>query len=102
MKRKKNLKLICTIPVPVPDLVHENLPLAGLGHIDHLLHDIIGILVLHHDVEGGGGTVAVHRAHLLNQLGALNPSRVLHALLHHVAGKLVLGQVEDLAAHRAH
>ena len=100
MKRKKNLELICTIPVP--DLVHENLPLAGLGHIDHLLHDIIGILVLHHDVEGGGGTVAVHRAHLLNQLGALNPARVLHALLHHVAGKLVLGQVEDLAAHRAH
>ena len=38
--------------------------LAGLGDVDHLLDDIVGILVLHHDVERRGRAVAVHRAHL--------------------------------------
>jgi hypothetical protein len=44
--------------------VHENLPLAGLGHVNHLLDHVVGVLVLHHDVQGGGGTVAVHRTYL--------------------------------------
>ncbi len=48
----------------VPYLVHENLPLAGLGHVNHLLDHVVGVLILHHDVQGGGGTVAVHRTHL--------------------------------------
>ena len=86
----------------VPDLVHEDLALGGLGHVDHLLNDIVGVLVLHHDVEGGGGAVAVDGAHLLNEGGALPPAGVLHALLHHVAGKLVLGQVQHLPTHSAH
>lgn len=33
-----------------PDLVHDNLPLPRLSHIDHLLDHIVGILILHHGV----------------------------------------------------
>ena len=33
------------------DLVHEGLPLGRLRHVDHLLHDVVGVLVLHHDVQ---------------------------------------------------
>lgn len=33
-----------------PDLVHDNLPLTWLSHIDHLLDHIVGILILHHGV----------------------------------------------------
>jgi hypothetical protein len=29
-----------------------------------LLDHVVGVLILHHDVQGGGGTVAVHRTHL--------------------------------------
>ena len=32
------------------DLVHDNLPLTQLGHIDHLLDHIVGRLILHHSV----------------------------------------------------
>ena len=44
----------------VSDVPH----LAGLGDVDHLLDDVVGVLVLHHDVQRRGGAVAVHRAHL--------------------------------------
>ena len=77
-----------------PDLVHQNLALAGLRDVDHLLDHVVGVLVLHHDVEGGGRAVRVGRADLLDQDGTLGPGGVLHALLHHVAGELVLGQVQ--------
>ena len=43
-----------TLPY-APDFVHENLPLAGLCDVDHLLHDVVGVLVLHHDVQRGRG-----------------------------------------------
>lgn len=36
--------------------VHQDLPLCGLGHVNHLLNDVVCILVLHHCVqctEGG-------------------------------------------------
>lgn len=33
-----------------PDLVHDNLPLTRLSHINHLLDHIVGILILHHGV----------------------------------------------------
>ena len=32
-------------------LVHEGLALARLRHVDHLLHDVVRVLVLHHDVQ---------------------------------------------------
>lgn len=31
-------------------LVHYDLALGGLGHVDHLLHHVVGVLVLHHGV----------------------------------------------------
>lgn len=34
-----------------PDLVHEHLALRGLRHVDHLLHHVVGVLVLHHHVQ---------------------------------------------------
>ena len=73
-----------------PDLVHEDLPLTRLGHVNHLLHHVVGVLVLHHGVQGRAGAVRVGRAHLLDQEGPLGPVGVLDALLHHVAGELVL------------
>lgn len=50
------------------DLVHQDLALAGLGHVYHLLDHVVGVLVLHHDVQGGGRTVTVHRAYLQIQI----------------------------------
>lgn len=35
-----------------PDFVHQGLALCWLRHIDHLLDDVVGILVLHHDMQG--------------------------------------------------
>ena len=32
------------------DFVHEQLTLCWLGHVNHLLHDVVGELVLHHCV----------------------------------------------------
>ena len=34
-----------------PDVVHEDLPLSRLGHVNHLLDDIVGVLVLHHQMQ---------------------------------------------------
>ena len=31
-------------------LVHEHFPLCGLGHVNHLLDNVVGVLVLHHRV----------------------------------------------------
>ena len=81
------------------DLVHQDLPLTGLGHVDHLLDDVVGVLVLHHDVQGRAGTVRVGGADLLYEEGPLLPGGVLDALLHDVAGELVLGEVQHLSSH---
>lgn len=43
-----------------PDLVHEDLPLIGLRHVNHLLDHVIGVLILHHDVQGAVGTVKIN------------------------------------------
>ena len=37
------------------DLVHEHLALAGLGHVDHLLNNIVGKLILHHNIQSTRG-----------------------------------------------
>ena len=73
-----------------PDLVHKDLPLTRLRHINHLLHHVVGVLILHHRVQGGAGAVGVGGADLLDQEGSLRPVGVLDALLHHIAGELVL------------
>ena len=81
--------------------MHQDLPLTGLGHVDHLLNDVVGVLVLHHDVQRRGGAVRVGGADLLYEESPLLSGGVLDALLHHIAGKLVLGQVENLSSHSA-
>lgn len=34
-----------------PDLVHQHLALRRLRHVDHLLHNVVRVLILHHHVE---------------------------------------------------
>ena len=36
------------------DLVHQDLPLGRLRHVDHLLHHVVGVLILHHGVQWTG------------------------------------------------
>ena len=52
-------------------LVHQNLALAGLGHVDHLLDDVVGVLVLHHDVKRGARAVRVGSANFFYQNSSL-------------------------------
>lgn len=51
-------------------LVHDDFALGGLGHVDHPLHHVVGVLILHHGVEGAVGAVLL-AAHLVNQQGPL-------------------------------
>ena len=81
--------------------MHQDLPLTRLRHVDHLLDDVVGVLVLHHDVQRRGGTVGVSSADLLDEESSLLPGSVLDAFLHYVTGKLVLRQVENLSSHSA-
>ena len=79
-----------------PYLVHERFALRRLGQVDHLLHHIVGVLVLHHGVQRTINRVRP-TAHLFDEHGSLAPIRVRHALLDDVAGELVLRQDEDFA-----
>ena len=65
------------------DLVDECLPLLHVTHLNHLLDDVVGELVLHHAEE----RAVVEAAHLLDEHGALRSTRVSHALLHNIAVK---------------
>ena len=38
-----------------PNLVHEGLALRRLRHVNHLLHHVVGVLVLHHRVQRAVG-----------------------------------------------
>ncbi|RNA22734.1 hypothetical protein BpHYR1_040570 [Brachionus plicatilis] len=80
-----------------PNLLHEGAPLHGLGHVDHLLYDIVGVLVLHHGVETAAGGVISAGAHLFDEDGAFGAVRVRHTLLDYIAGELVLRQLQHLA-----
>lgn len=100
-----------------PDLGHQLLQLCGLRDIDHFLDHIVGILVLHHYVQGAieewvnaikfhegivktcQDSLVVEGADLIDESCTLSASGVGHALLHHVGGELVLGQHQDLAAY---
>ena len=82
--------------------MHQNLALAGLGNINHLLDHVVGVLVLHHGVQRRARAVGVCGADLLDEEGSLRPVGVLDTLLHHVGGELVLGEVQHLAAHTRH
>ena len=58
--------------------MHQDLPLAGLRHVDHLLDHVVGVLVLHHDVQGGARAVGVGGAHFLYQHGSLCSVGILY------------------------
>jgi len=64
--------------------VHDDLALRRLRHVDHPLHHVVGVLVLHHGVQGAVRAVLL-AAHLVNEQGPLGARRVDHTLLHHVA-----------------
>ena len=78
--------------------MHQDLSLTRLRNVDHLLDDVVGVLVLHHDVQRRGGTVGVGGADLLDEESSLLPGGVLDTLLHHVTGKLVLREVQNFPA----
>lgn len=65
-------------------LVHYDLALGRLGHVNHLLHHVVGVLVLHHGVQGAVGPVLL-AAHLVDQQSPLGTRRVDHTFLHNVA-----------------
>lgn len=46
------------------DLVHEDLALCRLSHIDHLLNDVVSVLVLHEYQQRAVSTIVVAAAHL--------------------------------------
>ena len=80
------------------NFVHENLSLAVLGHIYHLLDHVVGVLVLHHDVQCRAGTVWVGGADLVNEDSSLWPVGILNTFLHHVTGEFVLRQVKHFTS----
>lgn len=63
--------------------MHNDLALGGLGHVDHLLHHVVGVLVLHHGVQGAVGPVLL-AAHFIYQQSSLRTRRVDHTLLHNI------------------
>lgn len=54
------------------DLVHDDFALPWLCHVDHPLYHVVGVLVLHHAVEGAVGPVLL-AAHLVNEQSPLSP-----------------------------
>ena len=74
------------------NLGHEFTEICVRGGVYHLLHHVVAVLVPDHGAEGG-----VLLTHLGYQSAPLLTARVTHALLHHVACKLVLGEHEDPA-----
>ena len=64
--------------------MHDDLALGRLCHVDHPLDNVVGVLVLHHGVQGAVGAVLL-AAHLVDEQGPLSTRRVDHTLLHHVA-----------------
>ena len=78
----------------------------AFADFDALLDDVVAISVLHHLVEG-----AVHVLHavfvvvqqdLIDNFFAVLLAAVLQALLHHVAGELVVAQVYHVALYAPH
>lgn len=74
-------------------LVHEYLALRRVGHVDHFLHDIIGVLIFHHRVQTTVCRVLTS-AHFLDENGTLVAIRMSHTLFDHIRGELVLRKQE--------
>ena len=77
--------------------------LALIAHVNHFLHHVVGVGVAHHRLEhavalvvdGVGGVEGVVDD-APDHLVAVAARSVLQALLHHVGGKLVLREVEQV------
>lgn len=52
------------------DLVHDDFALRWLCHVDHPLYHVVGVLVLHHAIEGAVGPVLL-TAHLIDKQSPL-------------------------------
>ena len=74
------------------NLGHEVTEVLVRCGVNHFLHHVVAVLVLDHGAEGG-----VLLAHLGYQSAPLLTARIAHALLHHVAGELVLREHHDPA-----
>ena len=79
------------------DLAHQNRQVCLPRCLDHLLDDVVPVLVLDHRPQRG-----VVRADLGYEASSLIRGGVGDALLHHVAGKLVLGQHQHSALQSGH
>lgn len=63
--------------------MHYDLALGGLSHVNHPLHHIICILVLHHGVEGTVRAVLL-TADFIDEQGPLCTGRMNHTLLYNI------------------
>lgn len=63
--------------------MHDDFTLSRFRHINHSLDDIVGILVLHHGVQGAVGAIFL-AAHLVYQQSSLCARGVDHTLLHNI------------------
>ena len=63
--------------------MHDDFALSRFCHVNHSLDDIVGVLVLHHGVQGAVGPVLL-AAHFIYQQSSLRTRRVDHTLLHNI------------------
>jgi len=50
------------------DLVHQHLTLLWFRYVNHLLHHVVGILILHHDVQCTVSNEALHQNGAMKRL----------------------------------
>ena len=79
------------------DLPHQNRQVRLARRLDHLLHHVVPVLVLDHRAQRG-----LVRTYLRYEASPLITRRVGDALLHHIAGELVLGQHQHPPLQPAH
>lgn len=64
-------------------LVHDDFALSGFCHVYHSLDNVVGVLVLHHGVQGAVGPIFL-AAHFVYQESSLCTRGVDHTLLHYI------------------
>lgn len=67
------------------NLVHDDFALSRLCHVNHSLDNVVGVLVLHHGVQGAVGSVFL-TAHFIYQQSSLCTWRMDHTLFHNITG----------------
>lgn len=76
---------------PQTHLVHNYFALSWFCHVNHSLDNIVGILVLHHGVQGAVRPILL-AAHFIDQKSSLRAGRVDDTLLHDIAEILKKGR----------